>query len=222
MKKLTKSSLEELAQVMPVLSEKEQRMYMGSSGDVMALDMNGNVINDTAMLREQIPDYDKQVADTKNTYWYVFNGDQIVGNCVSEGTVKFNEVPSGYANVRDMEGTAVNRDVLQMLGESTDIEWMMFQNDSGYARLITEQRPDGVDYQIANDQNYNTVCHTHPELTGYNPRPSDEDRASTGLFMDMGIDKCMIYSDLTNSWIVYHGEADREKGEKYENEVRWE
>lgn len=43
MKKLTKSSLEELAQTMPVLSEQEQSLYVG--GDIYIMDQNGRIID---------------------------------------------------------------------------------------------------------------------------------------------------------------------------------
>ena len=213
MKKLTKKSLEELAQVMPVLSEMEMRECIG--GDMIILNREGQILStgDTEMYRGVIPDYDIKMNDEKNTHWVVISpsGD-FVGSCSSMGSLKRNgsEYDSGVANINnlDLEGSAINKDVLKFLGNNTDVEWMMLENESGnYSRLMTDNKENGVSVDGGMLSGYTTVYHTHPDIDGKDPLPSQVDRNSISDFQAGGIQKCVVYSAKDKKWYVYYGEA---------------
>lgn len=71
MKKLTKMNLDELAKVMPVLSEVEQRQFVG--GDLVIIDRKGFILDPSFYpnMSEIISGIELKQNDTSQTYWYV-------------------------------------------------------------------------------------------------------------------------------------------------------
>ena len=229
MKKLTKKSLRELAVIMPQLSEVEQRDFVG--GDVIVVDKDGHYLGgDASQFKEKIAgigyDYEKVANDPTHTLWVIEKYSGRFDSCyLGDGSIKNNK-DSGSKDEFDFEGTGINRDALRFLGEHTNVEWMMYEDMSGeYGRLQTSHLSDGFNGMISSNMNghtYTTAIHTHPDMEGKDPKPSKLDTSMTGAFIDAGFDKCMIYSAKTNSWVVYMGEKDKSKNEKYVKDVRWD
>ena len=131
MKQLTKKNLAELAKTMPSLSESEQKNFIG--GTVVIVDRHGNIVQGNNQL---IKDYSTLNADKENVYWYVQGKDgTIENNFKSAGSISNND-HNGAINDMDMEGTAINKDVMSFLACNTDVEWSMALRDeesnSGY------------------------------------------------------------------------------------------
>lgn len=112
-----------------------------------------------------------------------------------------------------LEGPAVTKDVLQMLGDHTDIEWMMAERASGnFGRLTTSREATRVDYDpdILKEKwgGFTDMYHTHPnqgrgaEGTG----PSATDLENTGDFINAGYERCHVYDATKKEWVKYYGD----------------
>lgn len=211
---------------MPILSEVEQRHCIG--GDVVVVNRNGQFIgNDGGHYAENIEGYAQYANDPNKTIWVVVTErGQYYDSMISSGadSVKNNHHSGQTDKGTDLEGYGITRDVLSFLGENTKVEWMMFEDESGYRRLLSESGEHEYNRTFSkedfNGRNYTVACHTHPDVYGYDGMPSGKDKANTGAFIDLGFNKCMVYSAKYNSWIVYYGEADKSEDEVYEDDVR--
>lgn len=215
MKKLTKSSLEELAQTMPVLSEMEQRMCIG--GDLVIVDEKGSIL-DPALhpnMSKIISGIELKQNDNSQTHWYVVSsgGGKVLDNCTVNGRVNSVSGMSLAGNDPVLEGSAVTTNVLKMLGDHTDVEWMMAEKASGnFGRLTTSKDPTRVYYDPnklkENWGGFSDIYHTHPyqgrdaEDTGV----SQTDRENTGDFIEAGFQRCHVYDATKKEWKKYYGD----------------
>ena len=147
MKKLTKQDLDDLAKVMPKLSEVVQYdfQYDFIGGCVVVVNKRGECVGSDALnLRSNVLDagygYDQVVNDASRTLWPVEEYSGRFSSCyVDEETIKRNMESATAENNFDFEGTGIYRDVLQFLGEHTDVEWMMYETMSGdYGRMQSD------------------------------------------------------------------------------------
>lgn len=213
MKQLTKKNLAELAKTMPSLSESEQKNFIG--GTVVIVDRHGNIVQGNNQL---IKDYSTLNADKENVYWYVQGKDgTIENNFKSAGSISNNN-HNGAINDMDMEGTAINKDVMSFLACNTDVEWSMALRDeesnSGYyGRINTSNSPDKVDV-LDYGTGYTEWYHSHPfdnrrpEELG--PSSGDYEVANKLTSEDSGYNykKCTVYEARTGEWITYYGKKD--------------
>ena len=157
--KLTKESLAELAKVMPQLSEEEQRDCVG--GKVVIVDQNGNLVRGNNQI---INDYQAREQDTEHVYWYVTGDDgKVLNSIMSNGSVSSSN-NNGSVKDMDMEGTAVNKNVMKFLSSSTSVEWGMAlreeESNSGfYGRISTS---DNCDLSSDSYTGYTEWYHSHP------------------------------------------------------------
>lgn len=222
MKKISKESLAHLAEVMPQLSENEQRECVG--GKVVIVDRNGNVLRGNSQI---INGYTKLESDTENVYWYVMGKDgNIQSSYKSAGSVSNNN-PNGAMNNMDFEGTGINKNVMAFLSENTNVEWgMALREDEAtsgyYGRLNTSNDPGQVDV-LDYGTGYTEWYHSHPfdDRRGNEFGPSSGDYEVVSMLTDekngYNYKKCTVYEARTGEWITFYGK--KSEGEVYENEM---
>ena len=190
MKKLTKKSLEELAKVMPVLSEMEMRSHVG--GDHYYFSSEGKLI--------------RQVSSIEN----VFHAGGETLDISGTFSVKQS---SGLM----IEGSNIGRDVFEFLADNTSVEWgYSSKNDSqeGYLYSSHERHhltPTDIDLY---KEGYDNFYHSHGEGISKNDsglvdvygHPSDQDIKSIADGRAKGYSNFYIYNEArkgNNSYRQY-------------------
>lgn len=115
MKKLTKSSLEDLAQVMPILSEKEQNLYVGGDRVEVIMTRTNYGVNSTTSTYEAIAydDYGNVIGSISGVMLEPFFNDEEAevsgsGSAIAEGTYNIIKTSfhgnSGYYGLQNVPG----------------------------------------------------------------------------------------------------------------------
>lgn len=199
MKKLTKSSLEELAQTMPVLSEQEQSMYVG--GDIYIMDARGNLLR----------------TDPSSTAHGLFiqgmeAGDSGVYTDLKSGVMLSEETysvkgESGTVTEKQaliMQGPDLDVSLFEFMAEHTIVEWGMSYNkgeNGGY--MDTTHEKNVVSHKF-NPNKYDSFIHNHAGGTG--PSPDDMkafDRFGASDTSGNGYETYTIYNEQTRDYEEY-------------------
>ena len=184
MKKLTKKSLEELAQVMPVLSEIEMRECIG--GDVIHMLADGHIIGITQTDDAQDvvsvfnPDYSGSKVDIKvpiGTTFYREEKDGVTGNFV-------------FAN---MSGTfEEQKEFFESLSDMTNVEWGFAGNseqENAGGLIFTSHLENHLDGSTAFINGFNSLYHSHSG-SGVASSTDEETRSN---FEEYGYEDFQIY-----------------------------
>lgn len=157
MKKLTKKSLEELAQVMPVLSEMEMRECVG--GDIIHMLSNGGIMSIT-------PTDDAQDIVVVSNPNYCGPTNSIV---VPAGTTFYKEVKedgkSGNLVFANMSGNfEEQKSFFESLSDMTDVEWGFAGNsekENAGGLIFTSHEENNLDGTTAFKKGFNSLYHSH-------------------------------------------------------------
>ena len=157
MKKLRKSTLEELAKEMPALSEKEMQWIRG--GSYYYVNQSGEIFLSLETLDS---------SDILSAY----NGDSIE---VGKGILS--QFTSGSGK---FEGPVNINNIFNFLMQHTDVEWSMTRyidrNGSPRYHLGTSHSPVIVSGYIPEEGTEIVVTHNHPGIYGQNLEMSDLDK----------------------------------------------
>ena len=188
MRKLTKSNLEELAKVMPVLSEEEQKGYVG--GNIFYLDRAGHIMETVIADGPDIIRCEPDPSDANKVPTgasFVLPNNVSVSSYVGEGINGDSGEKETYNGVK-LEGDGLNMDVFGFLAKNTDVEWGYStpseECTGGY--MNTTHSENSVKGEVYDD--CNIYIHNHRETTD----PSEADAAA----MNRGFanyDKFFIY-----------------------------
>lgn len=161
MKRLTKQSLNELAQTMPTLSEQEQSFCIG--GDIIIMDQMGNVLSTTPS------DENKILVKTPNGaqtgIWIDIPTGMEAGsydyNMGSDGTgtgVAFRGQGSSFADEENF---------FKQLSRATDVEWALASSrENGNGVVFSSNMQTGVFIDAAYSGGYDTLYHNHRTRVG--------------------------------------------------------
>ena len=210
---------------MPRLSEEEQRECVG--GTVVLVDRKGNVLR-ASDHKSLIPDFWKKEKDEDHVYWFVMDkNEKTITSYVSDGSLHNNTLNGGM-NDMDMEGSAVNKNVLEFLSPNTSVEWgMALKEDdsiSGYYGRIVTSNDEGNVELTHHITGYTEWYHSHPKddraPEDFGPSSGDYEQAQILTSGEDGFTytECTVYEARTGEWITYYGKKD--EGEVYENEMK--
>lgn len=203
-KKLTRKTLDELAETMTILSKDEQMEVIG--GKVVIIDKTGKISTTTdPTMASIISDYNSLESDSEKTYFCVLDDKNGVKMHSSIGTINSVERYGSDDHGYTLEGSAINTSVLSFIAKHTNVEWGMLEDrkqkdgeEKVDSRLFTSCRSTEVVVYGAgakDDKNnlvpyngYDTFYHTHP----YGVEPSDADKEVKGILEQQGIDKHYI------------------------------
>lgn len=164
MKKLTKSSLEELAQTMPVLSEQEQSLYVG--GDIYIMDQNGRIIDTQSSSTAHGLLIQGTGPDNSGVYTDLESG---VMPVAKKYDIEESGVVVGQGEELCFEGENVKLSLFEFLANNTKVEWGMSYNkgeDGGY--LDTRHQESSSTHRGSRDK-YDSFVHNHAGGTGASP-----------------------------------------------------
>ncbi len=184
MKTLTKNSIEELAQVMPTLSEVEMREYVG--GDVIHMLSDGHIISITKTNDAQ------DVVSVFNPYYH---GSK-VNIKVPVGTTFYREEQDGVTGnfvFANMSGTfEEQKEFFESLSDMTNVEWGFAGNsedENAGSLIFTSHLENHLNGSTAFKNGFNSLYHSHSE-SGV-ASPTDEETRSN--FERYGYEDFQIY-----------------------------
>lgn len=208
-KKLTRKTLDQLAESMIILCKEEQMDFIG--GKMVIATQNGELSTtfDSNIIGSIISDYKTMEDDKEKVYWCVLdnNGGYKVHSSV--GTINSSE---SYANGLSIQGSAVNKDTFKFLSQNTDVEWGMFednQQDESEEKVASQLFTSGRSHDIvppgrkpgqSTYGGFDTMYHSHP--TSGDASPSDLENAN--IFDDRGIKDQYIYDVQNDQYKLYH------------------
>lgn len=181
MKKLVKSSLEELALEMPVLTELEQMAFIG--GDKYIFDENGSLVNTIPM------DHD---------YFAVQNEDfEEVGSIAIEGGIEKNK---DWTTGSMFSGEGIGVDVFKFMADNTKVEWALSTSGNSYGVLTTSERTNSVEHR--GQAGFDSFYHSHPGWGDYDKASEDDLRSAEDL-KKLGYTNFQIYAPKREKFYSY-------------------
>lgn len=209
MKKLTRISLDELAQVMPVLSEWEQKQFVG--GDIFYMDRFGRIDPERTEIcpgRDQIltsPD----PADSESTGFYI---DIPYGMKLS--SYDFSDNDSGaktnkgllFEDIGASGNYANEKKFFEQLVQGTDVEWGWATNKkNGGGKLFSSHQGGSVDCGPAYTKGYDSLTHSHAQLT---PNPGGYELDNQQSVEDESVQRNLRRKDKNGERIYDYKEFD--------------
>ncbi len=215
-RKLTRQTLDELAQTMKCLTTDEQKNYVG--GKVILVSKNGTMSSshNADIAGTLISGYKDMEEDSENTYFCVMGlaGEESHIH-KSTGTVtsveNYGESDSNYT----LQGSAINIQTLEFLSKTTNVEWGMLEDavqgegeSKVPSRLFTSGNSSSVDvYGMNRDENgkpipytgFDSIYHTHPQGSD----PSEIDDGMAKKLKDYGVTKNYVVNPLTGKVVPY-------------------
>ncbi len=199
MKKLTRSSLEELAKEMPVLSEVEQQIYIG--GDIVEMDANGHFLR---RIEKDGPDQiyvGPSTTDPRDSGTFISMPEGITpheydikdssGNLTGEKGFTFDDI-TGSGNFGDYEK------LFKALSNATNVEWGLVADSKNKGGMVyTSHGEHSLDISIAKDseakqnRNFDTFMHNHEESNDESP----DDVDGNASLKNYGFKKFGVYSE---------------------------
>lgn len=214
MKKIIKKNLDELARIMPVLSEYEQQRFVG--GKVVLMDENGYIIDlDKAedshyqeirdLFTERNMSYSSYNMDAGTTYFMIASKNDLKIKD-SSGTYLNNGYDTSINAEGDIEGNAITKDVFEFIARNTDVEWGYYSTSGGaYGRLVTSNSGTSVCVLNENEQvKYDSYYHSHPASVDHEPdKASEKDIEYANNLTKGGYEQIGIYDAKTGNYINY-------------------
>ena len=210
MKKLTKKSLEELAQVMPVLSEVEMRECVG--GDIVYINADGVFLrkeNNPTVNEVRIEGTSFYKTLPEGTYVQTFMYDY---EAEGESGAMERRQGSGIMFMCSGSGSYEEQKAFfESLARNTNSEWGWAHDNAGKdpnaqmnSMIFSTNDSNSLDSTIFLEQasEYNAFYHSHPRDANVDPNPSDPDRnVKNNLIDNFGYDTKNIgtYDAKTNS-----------------------
>lgn len=206
MKKLVKSSLEELALEMPVLTELEQMAFIG--GDKYVFNDKGELI---------------ETEECDEDYFVVGFGDTAKELQLS-GDLTLTQDNSGIG----FEGSAMQKDVFEFLAQNTTVEWGYSFNEENNTQgfLYTsndETTINGLPYK----DGYDSFVHNHGSnltaeqrkdhtLVDCYDHPSVTDKEDATISATKGYKNMYIYNAAKPDESMYHWYSDKSVSQEEE------
>lgn len=187
MKKNSSFNLEELAKVMPVLTEKEQSTFIG--GDRYLFNRSGKLVG-----QEEDPNnYFTIVEYNKDKDEYIEKASMGINGEVEQN----HQLGTGYM----FEGSGMNVDVFKFMADNTTVEWGLSTSGDSTGFLITSNDSTFVNTPLFDGGGYDKHYHSHP---GYGTQGfSDDDKKAAVGFEKNGYRQHYLYTPQTQKLIEY-------------------
>ncbi|MEG1580475.1 MAG: JAB-like toxin 1 domain-containing protein [Bacteroidaceae bacterium] len=205
MKKLTKSNLEELAKVMPVLSEEEQKEYVG--GDLIYMNRAGQIMDRTIQDGADVICFEAPEGELTGARYTMPKDYRLESYSYditdSSGTV----TGQGQGVVFKKYGSSGNNmEMFETFVENTDVEWGLSNNKSnGNAALFSSHNHTELQNFYEQGTQFDSSIHSHPCVSEVEDEPYEslDDLGARERDKKRGFTDFQVYIKSEKEYVPY-------------------